>query len=75
MDKSTVTGTLKSVTKATGTVGMGTIGQQSRGLRQQRTATSNRTGGVSSSAQTSVHYRPPEKIRPRVKIIFFQIFN
>lgn len=69
------TGALRSVNKqqqATGTAGGaagvpgGTVGQ-SRGIRQQRTATSNRTGGVSSSAQTSVHYRPVEKIRPKVK--------
>lgn len=66
--QATGTGTAGGGT-TTGAAGVqgGTVGQ-SRGIRQQRTATSNRTGGVSSSAQTSVHYRPVEKIRPKVKI-------
>ena len=37
-------------------------------LQKQRTATSNRTGGASSSAHTSTGQKPTEKLKPRVNI-------
>ncbi len=41
-------------------------------LQKQRTATSNRTGGASSSAHTSTGQKPAEKLKPRVN--FFSFF-
>lgn len=38
--------------------------------RQQRTATSNRTGGISSSGHISSAHKPTERARPRVNILF-----
>ena len=71
MDRSIGTGTLRSLTNANKSVG----GGNTRTLRQQRTATSNRTGGVSSSAQTSVHYKAVERHRPKVYILFRSRFK
>lgn len=44
-------------------------------LQKQRTATSNRTGGASSSAQTSTGHKIVEKIKPRVNIILLIKIN
>ena len=67
MDRSVGTGTLRSLTNAGKSVGAAAAGN-TRTVRQQRTATSNRTGAVSSSAQTSVHYKTVERLRPKVDI-------
>lgn len=62
MERSVGTGTMRSQINAGKS-------NNTKIRQQQRTATSNRTGAMSSSAQTtSAHHRVIEKQRPKVRL-------